>query len=73
MLVVFWAGIPVEVTQGAGVVPRCRRAAIGTPISLPHTTHKDTVDVFYTLPTGGNHIIWKLTQNTEPHKIKIKL
>ena len=26
----FWAGIPVEVTQKAGVVPCCRRAAIGT-------------------------------------------
>jgi len=26
----FWAGIPVEVKQEAGVVPRCRRAAIGT-------------------------------------------
>ena len=25
----FWAGNPVEVTQKAGVVPRCRRAAIG--------------------------------------------
>ena len=27
----FWAGIPVEVTQEAGVVPRYRRAKIGTP------------------------------------------
>ena len=27
----FWVGIPVEVTQEAGVVPRCRRATIGTP------------------------------------------
>jgi len=31
MMAAFWAGIPVEVTQEAGVVPRCRRAAIGTP------------------------------------------
>ena len=26
-----WAGIPVKVTQEAGVVPRCRQAVIGTP------------------------------------------
>ena len=26
----FWTGIPVEVTQETGVVPRWRRAAIGT-------------------------------------------
>ena len=26
-----WAGIQVEVTQEAGIVPRCRHAAIGTP------------------------------------------
>ena len=31
MAAAFWAGIPVEVTQEAGVVPRCRRAAIRTP------------------------------------------
>ena len=31
MVAAFWAGIPVEVTQEAGGVPRCRRAAIGTP------------------------------------------
>ena len=31
MLAAFWAGIPVEVTQEAGVVPRCRYAAIETP------------------------------------------
>ena len=30
MLVAFWAGIPVQVTQEAGVVPLRRRAAIGT-------------------------------------------
>ena len=29
MVVVFWADIPVEVTQDASVVPRRRRAAIG--------------------------------------------
>ena len=27
----FWAGISVEVTLEAGVVPRCRQAAIETP------------------------------------------
>ena len=31
MVAVFWAGILVEVTQDAGVVPRRTRAAIGTP------------------------------------------
>ena len=25
----FWAGIPIEDTQEAGVVPRCKRAVIG--------------------------------------------
>ena len=30
ILAAFWAGIMVEVTQEAGVVPRIRRAAIGT-------------------------------------------
>jgi len=42
-LAAFWAGIPVEVTQEAGVVPRCRNAAIGTPFQSPHTTRKETV------------------------------
>ena len=28
----FWSSITVEVTQEAGVVPSCRRAAIGTPL-----------------------------------------
>ena len=31
MVAAFWAGIPVEVPQEVGVVPRCRYAAIGTP------------------------------------------
>ena len=31
MMAAFWACVPVEVTQEAGVVPRCRRVAIGTP------------------------------------------
>ena len=31
ILVALWAGIPVGVTQEAGVVPHCWRAAIGTP------------------------------------------
>ena len=30
MLASFWAGIPVDVTREAGVVPRCRRSVIGT-------------------------------------------
>ena len=40
MVAAFWVGIPVEVTQDqeAGLVPRCRRAAIGlrSPSSLHH-------------------------------------
>ena len=31
MVAAFWAGNPVYVTQEAGVVPRCRRAAIELP------------------------------------------
>ena len=31
MMAACWDGIPVEVTQEASVVPRFRRAAIGTP------------------------------------------
>ena len=53
MFVVFWAGIKVEVTQEAGLNPRCRRAAIGTPFKSPHMTHRDTVCVFYPLTKGG--------------------
>ena len=49
----FWAGIPVEVTQEAGIVPSCRRAAIGTRFLSPHTTRRKTVGVFYSTPTGG--------------------
>ena len=46
MVAAFWAGIPVEVTQEAGVVPRRKRAAIGTPFQSPHTTRRETVGVF---------------------------
>ena len=31
IMAAIWAGIPVEVTEEAGVVLRCRRAATGTP------------------------------------------
>ena len=31
IVVAFWASIPVEVTQEADVVSRCRHAAIDTP------------------------------------------
>ena len=31
MVAGFWAGIPVEITQEAGLILRCRRAAIGSP------------------------------------------
>ena len=43
----FWVGVPVEVTQDAGVVPHCRCAVIGTPFLSPHTTRRATVGVFY--------------------------
>ena len=36
----------MQVTQEAGVVPRCRRAAIGTPFQSSHTTRRETVYVF---------------------------
>ena len=36
MVAAFWAGIPVEVIQEAGVVSRCRRAAIWTSFYTPH-------------------------------------
>ena len=31
MMAAFWAGIPVEVTREAGIVPRGKRVATGTP------------------------------------------
>ena len=50
MVAAFWPRIPVEVTQEAGVVPRCRRAVIGTPILSPHRTRRETMGVFYPRP-----------------------
>ena len=47
MLASFWAGIPVEVTQEAGVVTRLWTLAIGTE---SHTTRKDKVGVLYPNP-----------------------
>ena len=49
MVAAFLTGIPVEVIQQAGVVPRCRRAAIVTPLNSPHNTRRETVGVFYKL------------------------
>ena len=47
----------IEVTQEAGVVPRRRRAAIGTPpFQQHHATRRKTVDVFYPLPTEGRFL-----------------
>ena len=46
MVAAFWIGIPVEVIQEAGVVPRCRRAAVGTPFQSLYDT-QGTVGVFY--------------------------
>ena len=52
----FWPSVPVEVTNEDGLVPRCRLAAIGT-YDTPHTTRRETVGVFYSLPTVGNMVI----------------
>ena len=32
MVASFWVGIPVEVTQEAGVIPRCRRTLFSFPV-----------------------------------------
>ena len=50
MLAAFWAAIPVEVTQEAGIFPRCRRAAIRTLFQSPNTTCRETVGLFYPCP-----------------------
>jgi len=50
MVAAFWAGIPVEVTQEAGIFPRCRRAAIRTLFQSPNTTCRETVGLFYPCP-----------------------
>ena len=58
MVAAFWAGIPVEVTQEADVVLRCRRAVIGTPFYSPQTTRRETVGVLYPPDRGqGYHIV----------------
>ena len=49
----FWAGIPVEVRQESGIVPRGRRAAIGSPLQTPHTKRREMVGVCYPPSTGG--------------------
>ena len=36
MVAAFWAGIPIEITQKAGVILRCRRGVIGTPLVTLH-------------------------------------
>ena len=45
--------IPVKVTHKFRIVPRYRRAAIGTPSQASHMTRRETVGVFYPPPTGG--------------------
>ena len=45
MVAAFWAGIPVEFTEEAGVVLRFRHAAIVSPFQSPHTTRRATVCV----------------------------
>ena len=55
MVAVFWAGIPVEVTQEAGVVPCCKALPSGHPFSY-HTRHAGKQSAFSTpLPQGENH------------------
>ena len=61
--IAFWAGTPVfsaktvKVTQETGVVPRRRRTANGTPFESPHTTRRETVDVFYPPSTGWKWLL----------------
>ena len=50
MVVAFCAGIPLEFTQEAGVVPCHRCSAIRTPFQSPHTTRREVVCVFYSPP-----------------------
>ena len=54
LMAAFLVGIPIEVTKEVGVVPRCRRAAIGTPFYSPHIpTGRDAVGVLYPLLMRG--------------------
>ena len=57
-----FSSLTVEVIQEAGVVPCCRRAAIGTPYLSHHSTRRETVGVFYQPPTGivVNPVVWQL-------------
>ena len=50
----FWAGIPVEATQEAGVISSCPRAILATHLAMAsydtqgngrHTTRKETVGI----------------------------
>ena len=50
MVAAFWACIPAELIQKADVVPRYRRAAIGTPFKSSHTKRRETVGIFYPRP-----------------------
>ena len=59
----FWAGIRVEDTQEAGVVPRCKRAANEIlPFQSPHMTRRETVGVFYLCP---QRVGWGLSCSLE--------
>ena len=42
MLAAFWAGIPLQVTQEASVVPRLKRATIRTPFQSLRMTRRET-------------------------------
>ena len=71
MVAAFWAGIPVEFTQEADVIPCRRRAAIGTPFKSPHTTRRETVGVFYPSPTvpNLNYLVVVIVQGNFLHSL----
>ena len=48
----FWAGIAVEVAQKAGVVPRCRCAAIGCLLVASYDTQGNGGRIYHPRPHG---------------------
>ena len=69
ILAAFWAGIPVEVTQEAGVGghSRCRRVAIGISFYLPHTAY----GILYPLTWGiVPSINYAFREEIYPHPLR---
>ena len=68
MLAAFWAGIPVEVTQEAGVVPRLwTHYNQDTLLVASHTSRRDTMGVFYLPPTEDLYIWMNIFDVTSVH------